>query len=185
VRARNFQDRFYRYVVTPIRSGFLEWEDIGLTRRNPQSDLFSLFGIWEPTRCDYRENPYRVHVRKLDTIGHNPPYLRLRFISNGDQHDVGFDFLDWDPRRAYRFRVEWGPSGSGKEVRVLLDGRVVIRTGYGPAYRPAEHWVELSIEEWAESIVGLVYRNVVIGCDRFARSSRSIRRSESFHSSGA
>ena len=156
---------FIRYVVTPIRSGFVEWENIGLTRRNPQADLFSLFGMWDPTRGDYRENPYRVHVRKLDTNGHNPPYLRLRFISNGDQRDVGYDFLDWDPSRVYRFRVEWGPSGSGNEARVLLDNRVVIRTGYGPTYRPAEHWIELGIEERAESIVGVVYRNVVIGRD--------------------
>ncbi len=156
---------FIRYVVTPIRSGFVEWENIGLTRRNPQPDLFSLFGMWDPTRGDYRENPYRVHVRKLDTNGHNPPYLRLRFISNGDQRDAGYDFLDWDSSRVYRFRVEWGPSGSGNEARVLLDNRVVIRTGYGPAYRPAEHWIELGIEERAESIVGVVYRNVVIGRD--------------------
>lgn len=154
---------FIRYRVPTITSGFVEWENLNLTRFNPQRDLFSLMGMWDPTKGDYRENPFRVHVRKLDTAGHNAPYIRMRFISNGDQHDVGWDFLDWDPGRAYRWRLEWGPSGGGNEARVLLDGRQIIRTGYGPVYRPEEHWIELGVEERAESIIGVVYRNVRIG----------------------
>jgi hypothetical protein len=155
---------FIRYRIPTIESGFVEWENRGLSSFNPAPDLFSIFGMWDPTRGDYRENPFRVHIRKLDTQGHNPPWVRLRFISNGDQRDVGWDFLAWDPTRFYQWRIEWGPSGSGgNEARVLVDGTVVIRTGYGPAYRPEEHWVELGVEERAESIVGLVYRNVRIG----------------------
>lgn len=156
---------FIRYRVPTIESGFVEWENRGLAALNPAPDLFSIFGMWDPTRGAYRENPFRVHVRKLDTQGHNPPWVRLRFISNGDQRDVGWDFLAWDPNRFYRWRVEWGPSpsGDGNEARVLVDGQVVIRTGYGPRYRPTEHWVELGVEERAESIIGLVYRNVRIG----------------------
>ena len=154
---------FIRYVVPSIQSGFVEWENLGLSRFNPQPDLYTLFGMWDPSKGPYRENPYRVHVRKLDEQGHNPPWLRLRFISGGDQRDVGYDFLDWIPNRVYRWRVEWGPGGSGNEARVLLDGRVVIRTGYGPAYRPEEHWIEMGVEERAESIVGVTYRNVRIG----------------------
>jgi hypothetical protein len=104
-----------------------------------------------------------VHVRKLDTQGHNPPYVRLRWISGGQEYNEGFDFLAWNPGRAYRWRVEWGPGGGGNEARVLLDGLVVIRTRYGPAYQPAEHWIEMGVEERAESIVGVVFRNVSIG----------------------
>lgn len=154
---------YIRYRVPPIASGFLEWENLNLTRFNPQRDLFSLIGMWDPTKGDYRENPFRVHVRKLDTQGHNPPYVRLRFIANGEQHDVGHDFLDWSPSRAYRWRLEWGPRGGGNEARVLLDDQVIIRTSYGPTYRPDQHWIELGVEERAESIVGVVYRNVRIG----------------------
>lgn len=154
---------FIRYVVPTIQSGFVEWENVGLSRFNPQSDLYTLFGMWDPSKGAYRENPYRVHIRKLDEQGHNPPWLRLRFISGGEEHNVGYDFLEWSPNRAYRWRIEWGPGGSGNEARVLLDGRVVIVTGYGPAYRPAEHWIELGVEERAESIVGVTYRNVRIG----------------------
>lgn len=154
---------FIRYVVPTIQSGFVEWENIGLAPTNPAPDLFTIFGMWDPTKGAYRENPYRVHLRKLDTQGHNPPYLRLRFISGGDQQDVGYDFLAWNPGQVYRFRIEWGPSGDRNEARVLLDGRVVMRAGYGPAYRPAEHWIEMGVEERAESIIGVVYRNVRIG----------------------
>lgn len=154
---------FIRYRIPTITSGFVEWENRGLAPRNPQRDLYTLFGMWDPTAGDYRENPYRVHLRKLDTQGHNSPYLRMRWISGGDQRDVGWDFLDWVPSRTYRWRVEWGPTGSGNEARVYLDDRVVIRTGYGPAYRPEQHWVEMGVEERAESIIGVVFRNVRIG----------------------
>jgi hypothetical protein len=154
---------FIRYVVPTITSGFVEWENLGLSRTNPAPDLYTLFGMWDPSKGPYRENPYRVHVRKLDTQGHNPPYLRLRWISGGQEHNEGYDFLAWNPGQTYRFRVEWGPGGSGNEARVLLDGRVAIRTGYGPAYQPEDHWIEMGVEERAESIVGVVYRNVRIG----------------------
>jgi hypothetical protein len=154
---------FIRYVVPTITSGFVEWENLGLSRTNPAPDLYTLFGMWDPSKGPYRENPYRVHVRKLDTQGHNPPYVRLRWISGGQEYNEGFDFLAWNPGRAYRWRVEWGPGGGGNEARVLLDGLVVIRTRYGPAYQPAEHWIEMGVEERAESIVGVVFRNVSIG----------------------
>ncbi len=154
---------FIRYRVRPMSSGFVEWENLNLTPFNPQRDLFTIMGMWDPSRGAYRENPFRVHIRKLDTQGHNPPYVRLRFISEGDQHDVGWDFLDWDPRHAYRWRLEWGPGGGGNEARVFLDGRQIMRTSYGPHYRPNQHWIEMGIEERAETIVGLVFRNVSIG----------------------
>lgn len=154
---------YIRYRPPTITSGFVEWENLGLSPINPRRELFTIMGMWDPTRGDYRENPFRVHVRKLDTQGHNPPYVRLRFISNGDQHDVGWDFLDWNPNRAYQWRLEWGPSGSGNAARVFVDGQLVISTGYGPAYRPEQHWIEMGIQERAETIVGLVFRNVRIG----------------------
>ncbi len=154
---------FIRYVVPTIQSGFVEWENLGLSRTNPAPDLYTLFGMWDPSKGPYRENPYRVHIRKLDTQGHNPPYVRLRWISGGEEHNPGYDFLGWNPGQVYRWRVEWGPGGEGNEARVFLDGRLIIRTGYGPAYRPDQHWIEMGVEERAESIVGAVFRNVRIG----------------------
>ena len=154
---------FIRYRVRPMASGFVEWENLNLAPSNPQRDLFTIMGMWDPSRGDYRENPFRVHIRKLDTQGHNPPYVRLRWISDGDQHDVGWDFLDWNPRHAYKWRLEWGAVGDGNVARVFLDGRQIISTRYGPHYHPNQHWIEMGIEERAETIVGLVFRNVAIG----------------------
>ena len=150
---------FIRYIVPTIQSGFVEWENLGLAPRNPAPDLYTLFGMWDPSKGDYRENAFRVHLRKLDTQGHNPPYVRLRWISGGEEHNEGFDFLSWNPGQVYQWRIEWG----GHDARVLLDGRVVIRTGYGPTYRPDQHWIEMGVEERAESIPGVIYRNVRIG----------------------
>ncbi|HSF20064.1 MAG TPA: hypothetical protein VLK65_31395 [Vicinamibacteria bacterium] len=154
---------FIRYVVPTLSNGFVEWDNLGLAPFNPQPDLYTLFGMWDSTKGGYRENPFRVDVRKLDTNGHNPPYVRMRFISSGEQHDVGFNFLDWDPNHAYSWRVEWGPTSLGNEARVFLDGQLVMRTAYGPRYEPQEHWIEMGVEERSESIVGIVYRNVRIG----------------------
>jgi hypothetical protein len=150
---------FIRYIVPTITSGFVEWENVGLQRTNPARDLYTLFGMWDPSKGAYRENPYRVHIRKLDTQGHNPPYLRLRWIAGGEEHNDGYDFLDWIPSRVYRWRLEWG----GHQARVYLDGQQVITTNYGPTYRPEDHWIEMGVEERAESIPGVVYRNVRIG----------------------
>jgi hypothetical protein len=154
---------YIRYVVPTIQSGFVEWENTNLTPRNPERDAFSLLGMWDPSRGAYRENPFRVHIRKLDTQGYNSPYVRMRFIANGDQHDVGWDFLDWNPSHAYRWRVEWGPGGGGNQARVFLDGRVIMSTSYGPSYSPRDHWIELGVQERAEAIVGVIFWNVRIG----------------------
>ena len=66
-------------------------------------------------------------------------------------------------RTTYQWRIEWGPTGGSNEVRVYLDGRVIIRQDYRRSYSPSIHYIELGVEERAESIVGVVYRNVSIG----------------------
>jgi hypothetical protein len=153
---------YIRYHVPTLSSGYVEWSNSGLRPSNPSLDQYMLFGMWDPNRGDYRTNPFRVHIQKLDQ-NHNSPYVRLRWISNGEQHDVGNNFLGWDPTRLYRWRIQWGPSGSGNQVDVFLDGARVMSTQYGPAYAPAQHLVELGIAERVESIVGVRYSNLEIG----------------------
>ncbi|MFQ5789008.1 MAG: hypothetical protein ACE5JI_00880 [Acidobacteriota bacterium] len=153
---------YIRYEVPSIASGFMEWTNQGLSTFNEDPSQFMLFGMWDPSRGAYRANPFRVHIQKLDA-NHNPPYVRLRWIANGEQHDEGFDFLDWDPERVYQWRIEWGPEGSTNVVRVFLDGSAIIRVDYSRAYQPETHWVELGIAERRESVVGAVYANVRIG----------------------
>jgi hypothetical protein len=154
---------FIRYEVPPIESGWAEFDVRGLRQINPNHDQFMLFGMWDPTAGDYRTNPFRVHVQKLHPDPHNPPYLRLRWIANGEQHDEGDGFYGWDPNRTYRFRIEWGPVGSGHQARVLIDDDPRVVVSYSRAYRPNVHWIELGIGERGESIVGAVYSNFRVG----------------------
>lgn len=153
---------FVRYEVPSLSSGYVEWENRGLTSQNRATNGYMLFGMWDPSLGPYRENPFRVHLQKLDTQ-HNKPYIRLRWIANGEEHNVGHNFLDWNPQRAYRWRIEWGPAGGGNEVQVLLDGAAIITRRYNQSYRPKIHYVELGIEERGESVIDATYSNVRIG----------------------
>jgi hypothetical protein len=87
----------------------------------------------------------------------------LRWISGGEQHDTGYQFEAWDPEQVYQWRLEWGPGASANEVRVYLDGQLIIERTYRKRYSPDVHWVELGIAERVESIVGTIYANVRIG----------------------
>jgi hypothetical protein len=153
---------YIRYRIPTLRSGYVEWDNRGLRPFNPSPDQYMLFGMWDPSRGGFRANPFRVNIQKLDQ-NHNSPYLRLRWIANGEQHDVGNGFLGWDSTRVYRWRIQWGPAGSANQVNVFLNGARVMSTVYGPSYGPQQHWVELGIAERAESIVGVRYSNVEIG----------------------
>lgn len=153
---------YLRYEVPSISSGFVEWENTGLRTSNPAPDNYMLFGMWDPLAGVYRDNAYRVHLQKLDT-NHNPPYLRLRWIANGEEHNAGADINTWEPGTVYRWRIEWGPGAEGNTVRVFLDDEPVILERYGRAYRPNVHYIELGIAERGESIAGAVYANVRIG----------------------
>ena len=153
---------FIRYQVPTLSSGYVEWENRGLTPQNKASLGYMLFGMWDPSRGPYRENPFRVHLQKLDTQ-HNKPYIRLRWIADGEEHNVGHNFLDWNPQRTYLWRIEWGPSGGGNEVQVLLDGTAIITRRYNQSYSPNVHYVEFGIEERGESVIDAIYSNVRIG----------------------
>ena len=156
------KEDFIRYEIGSIPEGFVEWENLGLAAQNKAGDQFMLLGMWDPTKGRYRTNPFRVHVQKLDT-NHNAPFVRLRWIANGDEHDGGFNFLNWNPDRVYQWRLEWGPEGEAHVVRLFLNGQSIIRLDYERAYDPSTLYVELGIEERQESVVGAVYRNVRIG----------------------
>ncbi len=154
---------FIRYEVPPLASGWVEFETTGLRESNPSNDQFMLFGMWDPTAGDFRANPFRVNLQKLHPNPHNPPYLRLRFITNGEQHDEGNLFYQWEPSRRYHWRIEWGPSGGGNQASVYLDGARIITVNYNRAYRPNVHFIELGLAERGESIVGVTYSNFQVG----------------------
>ena len=156
------KNNFIRYVIRPVVSGYVQFDTWGMQPSNPSLDQFMLFGMWDPTRGDYRANPFRVHLQKLDPR-HNGPYLRLRWIAQGEQHDEGNSFLNWDPSTTYTWNIAWGPSVSGNQANVFMNGNRMITVNYRRSYSPSQHYVELGIQERAESIQGVTYSNVEIG----------------------
>ncbi len=153
---------YIRYEVKPVAAGFVEWDNLGLRVNNLANNHFMLFGMWDPSRGDYRVNPFRVHLQKLDTR-HLPPYIRLRWISDREEHDEGYNFQNWDPEKTYHWRIEWGPGEGSNVARVLLNGQVIIRQPYYRVYKPEVWWVELGVAERHETVVGAIFANLQIG----------------------
>ncbi len=152
---------YIRYGVPTIESGFVEWENSNM-EDEVEDKQWMLFGMWDPSKGGYRENPYRVNLQKLDST-HNAPFFRVRWISDGEQYDFGNDFAEWDLFKTYKIRVEWGPGIGSQIVKVFLDGQEQFSQTYENVYRPATHWIELGVQERKESIIGVVYANLKIG----------------------
>jgi hypothetical protein len=158
----NNLDEYIRYEVPPTSNGFVEWENTGLRRDNADPEAYMLFAMWDPASGEFRTNPFRVNIQKLDN-NHNPPYVRLRFISDGDERNTGYNFLDWNPGERYRWRVEWGPGTSRNVARVFVNDAQVMEVEYTPDYEPRTQWVEMGVNESRnESCIGAVYSNVRI-----------------------
>ncbi|HEY7700238.1 MAG TPA: hypothetical protein VIE88_17560, partial [Vicinamibacteria bacterium] len=62
----NHLDEYIRYEIPPTSNGFLEWENVGLRRENAEPEAYMLFAMWDPSSGDFRANPFRVNVQKLD-----------------------------------------------------------------------------------------------------------------------
>jgi hypothetical protein len=152
---------YIRYNVPTLEAGFVEWDNSNMEDEVPDKQ-WMLFGMWDPTQGEYRENPYRVNLQKLDS-SHESPYLRIRWISNGEQYDFGNDFEEWDLFHTYHFRIEWGPGIGSQVVRLFLDGELQFEQNYVNIYSPSTHWIELGIKDRKESIIGVVYSNLKIG----------------------
>ena len=157
---------YIRYEIPTTPNGYVEFQVTNLMTLNPHNDKRNLLIMWDPTRGDYTENPYRVHIAKYDSRLVSRWPMRLRFISNGQETNTGADLYNWDPTRVYTFRLEWGAFPqivSTQRARVLLDGREIMDRNYDNIYRPSVHWVELGMAPRAESLEQAIYSNVTIG----------------------
>ncbi len=157
-RVNNNTD-YLRYEVPSIENGYVQWQNLGLTPRGANDASHMLFGMWDPTAGAFRQNAFRVHLQKLWTPPHNPPFMRFRWISQGREDEAGYNFTDWNPGQVYTFRIDWGPSGGSNVARVLLDGVEVMSLGYSRPYQPETHYIELGVQERHESVIDAVYRN--------------------------
>jgi hypothetical protein len=152
---------FLRYEVPTIVHGYVQWQMVGMTPGGI-ADSRMFFGMWDPTAGNFRTNAFRVNLQHNYPPGNNPPWLRMRWISQGRQEDGGNDFNEWDPARIYTVRVEWKPDGDDEVAIVSVDGIEQFFVPYSHQYLPNTHWIELGIEERKESIIGLVYRNFAV-----------------------
>ncbi len=160
-RVDNTSD-FLRYEVPAISDGSVEWQNVGLTPRGATVDSHMLFGMYDPTAGGFRANPFRVNIQKLWNNPHNPPFVRLRFISQGRLQDDGTNKTDWDPGTVYTWRIEWGPGGGANTAKVFLDGMEIMQVRYNRAYTPNVHYIEFGPSERNESVVDAIYRNIAI-----------------------
>jgi hypothetical protein len=151
------------YDMPTIESGFLEFDVKGLDIRNPTRDARHLFFMWDPSLgSDMTSNRFRVSLQKLDGRSSvNDLWLRLRFISQGRQIDLGNTFRGWSPERTYRIRFQWG--GEGQNARLWINGQQIFGFDYPRPYVPAVHRIELGAAGRAESPEGAIYSNMVIG----------------------
>jgi len=156
---------FIVYDMQTIDSGFLEFDVSGLDIRNPTRDPRHLFFMWDPSLgSNMTSNRFRVSLQKLDGRSSiNDRWLRLRFITQGRQIDVGSTFRGWIPEQTYRIRLEWGPEGEVLVCRLFIDDREIFFFQYPKPYIPQIHRIELGAAGRAETPENAVYSNVAIG----------------------
>jgi hypothetical protein len=154
-----------RYQVPTLSEGRVEFTTTNLSTPNPVPGKRILFSMWDPTKGDYRENPFRVHIQKLDLSTAKFDDVRLRWISRGEEHNVGISFYDFEPQLVYEWRLEWGtfPGYPDQHVKLFLDGIEILNRNYGPVYHPKTHWIELGQCEREETLDLAIYSNVRIG----------------------
>ncbi len=156
---------FMVYDMQTIETGFLEFDVKGLDIRNPTRDSRHLFFMWDPSLgSDMTANRFRASLQKLDNRSSiNDRWLRMRFISQGRQVDVGNSFRAWEPTQTFRIRFEWGAEGERNAARLFIDRRQIFFFEYAKPYIPVIHRIELGAAGRAETPEGAIYSNVVIG----------------------
>jgi hypothetical protein len=154
-----------RYQIPTHPEGRVEFTTTNLSTPNPVPGKRILFSMWDPSKGDYRENPYRVNISKLDYSTTKFDDVRLRWISRGEEHNTGISFFDFEPQLVYEWKLEWGTFGGypDQHVKVFLDGIEILNRNYGPVYHPNPHWVELGNCEREESLEGVIFSNIRIG----------------------
>jgi hypothetical protein len=153
-----------RYQVPTLEDGRVEFTTTNLSTPNPVPGKRILLSMWDPTKGEYRENPYRVHLQKLDKSTAAFDDVRLRWVSRGEEHNAGISFYDFEPQIVYEWSLVWGDAqGVGENVKVFLDGIEILSRNYSAAYHPKTHWIELGQCERQEALEMAIYSNVKIG----------------------
>jgi hypothetical protein len=154
-----------RYQIPTLEEGRFEFTTTNLSTPNPVPGKRILISMWDPTKGDYRENPFRVNISKLDRSTVTFDDVRLRWISRGQETNTGISFFDFEPQIVYEWRMEWGtfPGIHSQHVKVFLDGIEILNRNYDAPYHPKVHWVELGQCDRDETLEKATFSNVKIG----------------------
>lgn len=153
-----------RYQVPTLPEGRIEFTTVGLSTPNPVPGKRILISMWDPTKGEYTDNPFRMHLQKLDESTVTFDDVRLRWISRGQETNVGISFFDFEPEIVYDWRIEWGsfPGINSQHVKVFLQGIEILNRNYAEVYHPKTHLIELGQCEREETLEGAIYSNVRI-----------------------
>ncbi len=160
---------YIRYEIPTTPNGFVEFQVTNLRNPNPRSEKRNLMIMWDPTRGDYTENPFRVHIAKFDTN----LVTAGTCVSDSSRTDKkrirGSTSLTGTPTTSTRFVWNGAPfrlSSAASGYKVLMDGREIMTRNYDNLYQPSTHWVELGMGPRNESLEQALYSNVTIGVRR-------------------
>lgn len=156
---------YIRYQVPTMSDGYMEFTTTNIGEPNPNPGKRMLVSFWDPTKGIYRENPFRVHIQKMDRATVRINDVRLRWISRGQETNTGITFFDFEKDVVYPWRIEWG-SWQGlqsQQVRVFLEGVQIMERNYDKAYHPKTFWIELGNQERAETLEECIWSNIIIG----------------------
>lgn len=154
-----------RYRIPVLREGRIEFETTNVNTPNPVPGKRILISMWDPSKGEYTLNPFRMHLQKLDRSTVRRDDVRLRWISRGQETNVGITFFDFEPSFVYSWRIEWGtfPGISSQHVKVFLDGQEILNRNYDRPYSPNPHWVELGNCDREETLEEAIWSNLRIG----------------------
>jgi hypothetical protein len=154
-----------RYQIPTLAEGRIEFESTNLSTPNPFPGKRMLISMWDPSKGEYTTNPFRMHLQKLDESTVRFDDVRLRFISRGQETNVGITFFDFEPQIVYHWRIEWGtfPGINSQHVKIFLEEEEILNRNYDRAYTPNPHWVELGNCDRGETLEEAIWSNLRIG----------------------
>ena len=154
-----------RYQIPVLREGRIEFETTNVSTPNPFPGKRILISMWDPSKGEYTTNPFRMHLQKLDRSTVRVNDVRLRWISRGQETNVGITFFDFEPGIVYSWRIEWGtfPGIPSQHVKVFLEGLEILNRNYDRPYSPNPHWVELGNCAREETLEQAIWSNIRIG----------------------
>lgn len=168
-----------RYHIPTTPRGFIEFTARGFQQdeyhpeaQYQESGEFKgyLLTMWDGAAgYDHDTAAFIYEIRKYGLIQGRPDAsnsLIFTITSNRTFTDNFYFRLQWDPRKAYRFRVEWG----GGVTRLYRDGTLVGTCDYHAEFRPSTHLVQIGANlenpkpyRRKEAPEGLLISDVVIG----------------------